>query len=981
MKNILHFGKTLLLTCILFSSDFCMAQVTQKWVQRQTGDANSPDVANGLAIDHNNNVLVTGWSTGNGTGNDFTTIRYDNNSNTKWVKRYNGPGNGDDQASAIAIDHKGNVYVTGWSTGSGTGFDFTTIKYDDDGDTKWVKRYNGPGNGNDQAMAIAVDDDGNVYITGQSTGSGSSFDYTTIKYDDDGDVEWVKRYNGPGNASDQPTAIAVDDNGNVYVTGSSTGSGTGFDYATIKYDDDGNQEWVQRYNGPINAVDRANDLAIDDNGNVYVSGRISTILDSDANLSDIATIKYNSTGIQQWVAIYNRKDRDEANAIAIDASGNVYITGVTGFADEGSDNEYVTVKYNAAGVQQWDEVFTGDQRLGEGGEANDLVLDAAGNVYITGALSIREVIDYVTVKYNTNGVQQWVAIYDGPGNNADEANAIGLDGNGNVFITGGSMISENDYATIKYLANGTQKWVKRYNGPGNQGSPDVANALAVDGDGNVHVTGGIIKTNLGSDFTTYKYDEDGDREWKKTYNGPGTGPDEASDIALDAAGNVYITGKSFGSGTSSDFATIKYDDEGNTKWVRRYNGPGNGFDQPNAITVDNNGNVYVTGWSSGSGRFSSDYTTIKYSNSGDIIWIKRYNGPGNFVDRANAIVVDAQGNVYVTGTSSANGASGDYTTIKYDANGNELWVARYDGPGAFTDDALALAVDASGNVYITGGSYDRFVETATIKYNAAGVEQWIVRYNSPANSFDEGRDIAVDASGNVYIAVTSQGGATSFDYATIKYNSAGVQQWEVRYNGQANDADVAEALVLDAAGDVYVTGGSTGNGTGLDYATVKYNAAGVQQWEARYNGPGNGTDIANAIVADDEGNVYVTGRSTGIGTGFDYATIKYEQTLNNIITRQETRPGEPVTAGEPVIAKLQARAYPNAFNKFINLQWSGSDKPVNITITDAMGRLVEKRTGLGASGIIKTGFQFRKGIYYALIVQGTDKLILKLIKN
>ena len=82
-----------------------------------------------------------------------------------------------------------------------------------------------------------------------------------------------------------------------------------------------------------------------------------------------------------------------------------------------------------------------------------------------------------------------------------------------------------------------------------------------------------------------------------------------------------------------------------------------------------------------------------------------------------------------------------------------------------------------------------------------------------------------------------------------------------------------------------------------------------------------------------------------------------------------------------MIAKLQARAYPNTFNQFINLQWSGSNKPVSITITDAMGRTVEKRTDLDPRGTIKTGFQFRTGIYYAVIVQGSDKVVLRLMKN
>jgi len=99
-----------------------------------------------------------------------------------WVARYNGPGNGTDYATALAVDSQGNVYVTGVSEGSGTGRDYATIKYDANGTQLWVRRYNGPGNGWDDAFALAVDRQGNVYVTGWSIGSGTGDDYATIKY-------------------------------------------------------------------------------------------------------------------------------------------------------------------------------------------------------------------------------------------------------------------------------------------------------------------------------------------------------------------------------------------------------------------------------------------------------------------------------------------------------------------------------------------------------------------------------------------------------------------------------------------------------------------------------------------------------------------------------------------------------------------------------------------------------------------------------
>ncbi|MBI2303339.1 MAG: SBBP repeat-containing protein [Chloroflexi bacterium] len=98
-----------------------------------------------------------------------------------------------------------------------------------------MARYNGPGNSTDEARAMAVDGSGNVYVAGVSAGSDGYFDYATIKYDTGGNQVWVARYNGPGNADDMARALAVDGAGNVYVTGYSAGIGTSSDYATIKY--------------------------------------------------------------------------------------------------------------------------------------------------------------------------------------------------------------------------------------------------------------------------------------------------------------------------------------------------------------------------------------------------------------------------------------------------------------------------------------------------------------------------------------------------------------------------------------------------------------------------------------------------------------------------------------------------------------------------------------------------------------------------
>ena len=429
----------------------------------------------------------------------------------------------------------------------------------------------------------------------------------------------------------------------------------------------------------------------------------------------------------------------------------------------------------------------------------------------------------------------------------------------------------------------------------------VQTAIAVDGSGNIYVTGGSTGSGTGYDYTTIKYDSAGNEQWVRSYNGPGSGNDYPCAIAVDSSGNIYVTGRSYGSGTDEDYATIKYDTNGNQKWVARYDGPINNHDYAQAIAVDSSGNIYVTGFSLGMGT-GGDYATIKYDTNGTQLWIARYNGPlGNGGDGADAIAVDGSGNIYVTGYSPGSGTSYDYATIKYDTNGSQNWVARYNGPGNGDDWANAIAVDGSGNIYVTGESVGSGTDYdyATIKYNSAGTEMWVRRYDGPGNSGDAANAIVLDNSGNIYVTGESTGSGTNSDYATIKYDTNGNQLWVARYDGPGNSTDYADAIALDNSGNIFVTGESTGSGTSYDYATVKYDTNGNQIRVIRYNGPGNGDDEATAIAIDGADNIYVTGESTGSGTSLDYATIKYNQHPPVILTMQ-AEPAEVDTVTPPV---------------------------------------------------------------------------------
>jgi sugar lactone lactonase YvrE len=410
-------------------------------------------------------------------------------------------------------------------------------------------------------------------------------------------------------------------------------------------------------------------------------------------------------------------------------------------------------------------------------------------------------------------------------------------------------------------------WVQRYNGPAN--GEDFPCAMAVDMAGNVYVAGYSDRGTWGLDYATIKYDTNGNQEWvKRYYCGPPFGGGRLLipiAIAVDNAGNAYVTGSSGGGASGFDYVTIKYDTNGNRKWVRRYNGPGNSDDYPHAIAVDKAGNVYVTGFSDG-GTTRVDWATIKYDTNGNRKWVKRYD-QGHGQDVARAIAVDKDGNVYVSGTTS-----GEFATIKYDTNGNQKWMAHYK-PANGLAGASAIAVDRAGNVYVTGSSvrvasFNMVTDYATIKYDTNGNQKWVKQYNGPAYGNDSATAVVVDMAGSVYVTGYSAGRISDFDYATIKYETNGNQKWLKRYN----EGYVPSGIAVDKSGNVYVTGSS--NDYASDYVTIMYDTNGEQKWVKRYDGPAGGNDSASAIAVDKAGNVYVTGSSDGGASGSDYATIK-----------------------------------------------------------------------------------------------------------
>ena len=411
--------------------------VEEIWVKRYDY-TEKQDIARDVAVDSSGNVYVTGESRDSSRKNDYATIKYSSDGTEEWVKHYDCDGK-DAEARSVAVDSSGNVYVTGESTGSSGYDDYATVKYSPDGNEEWVRRYDCDGK-NDQAYDVAVDSSGNVYVTGYTAVAGANPDYLTVKYSPDGNEEWVRRYDY---SHDRALFVAVDSSGNVYVTGCSASSSGNTDYATVKYSPDGDEEWVRRYDC-TGRGDHANDMAVDSSGNVYVTG---VSYSSSVNY-DYATVKYSSDGTQKWVRRYDYARRsDSASSVAVDSSGNVYVTGYSFKTSDWDSMDYATVKYSSDGTQKWVRRY---DYAGKGDSASSVAVDSSGNVYVTGYFEDSSWNkDYATIKYSSDGTRKWVKLYDG--GSRDYAHDMAVDSSGNVYVTGGSWRSSGyDYATVKY---------------------------------------------------------------------------------------------------------------------------------------------------------------------------------------------------------------------------------------------------------------------------------------------------------------------------------------------------------------------------------------------------------------------------------------------------------------------------------------------------------------------------------------------------
>ncbi len=415
--------------------------------------------------------------------------------------------------------------------------------------------------------------------------------------------------------------------------------------------------------------------------------------------------------------------------------------------------------------------------------------------------------------------------------------------------------------------------------------------------------------------------------WQAKFDFASTVSQGGTAVAVDARGNVAVTGFSHDPGDGDKrFYTAKYAaTTGKLIWAAIFD-TGFGANVATAVTCDSAGNVIVTGGAADASNTLENFQTVKYAaEDGAVLWTRSYNGPNGGADQARKVVVDSADNVIVAGTSIGQGE--DIQLLRYSPAGTLNGQFRFTGAQTRVDFPTGLAVDSAdfaivtGNTTNTNGDADIYLAKINLSTQSA---VWTQIITSAGSEDDEGKGVAVDGTNNVLVTGILQNPDNTQAFVTRKYTSGGVFVWERIYQSPVGDFHGPVGVAVDGDGNAFVTGTSTLNNFKTTIYTAKYAAAdGALLWEKRSVAP-DGNDAATGIAADHAGNVVVTGTSDHVGShDADYYTVKYGGARGAVLWEQrfvgnfrgggdDTPAGVVVDdLGDAIITGVSTRPHPN----------------------------------------------------------------------
>ncbi len=412
---------------------------------------------------------------------------------------------------------------------------------------------------------------------------------------------------------------------------------------------------------------------------------------------------------EEWASLKGTQDFYLKGKSITDASANVYQCGAT--LNSNGDYDAIVTKYDRRGIEQWTEQIN----AGTGGDQTfvDIALNGQGRLTATGVSRNPDGTssDLLTAQISTSGGIIWIDYYNHSGSIFNVASAAAYEANGETYITGATfnLSNQSDVLILKYNASGNVLWSNSsdYSGGGHDAAIKIQ-----PGGSKVTITGG---SQIGSSSWAYL------AQTYSTSTGAllntftsvtnGTSIDRLKDMALDNAGNIYVTGTTEHPSQGTNMYTMKLDDNLNVLWEAAYNYSGSSSDKAFGLALDNSNNVIITG-ASELAQGNTQFTTIKYNSNGLTQWIQHLDA-GDGLDSAKAITTDASGNVYISGTFS-NGSNQDIKTVKYNPGGGLVWEIDFNGVFNGEENLLDITHDGE-NAIITAQTQSA---AGTYKYAA-----------------------------------------------------------------------------------------------------------------------------------------------------------------------------------------------------------------------------------------------------------------------
>ncbi|KOS04821.1 hypothetical protein AM493_01250 [Flavobacterium akiainvivens] len=744
--------------------------------------------------------------------------------------------------------------------------------------------------GNNVPYASVTDGAGNTYITGGSTNEDHpAGDFFTMKVSPGGEILWEEREPAAMYAVEYGMNIAFDNSGNIIASGLKW-NGNDMDIRVIKYSPDGTKLWDTTFDNGAEGIEVPNSMAIGADGSVYIAG-----IAWSGNSVDYITLKYNSSGAEQWHHTENPAGDDtwnEATAIAVDAGNNVIVTGYS--PNENGWLNYHTIKYNPQGTKLWEQAYnyesTDPDNVADvtNSVPRAVITDADGNIYVTGTFDT--FINRIgTIKYNAAGEQQWVETYKS-GTEVTLGWRIGLNNN-TLYVAGSHLggFADDGTVLISYDTDGTQNWVEE-----TTNLIETANArLAFDAEGNIVVsaggmTPGAEEWEQDMAARAYKYTPEGDLLGQAAFvisTATGTASmGEMAGTGVDNEGNVYFTVNSFYSESGPVFETVK-SGFGTTAPVTDWSATYTNLGSPGASMLnsfaDGNGNTFSTGsyYTFSDNMLNANYFIVKHDSEGNIDWNVAFNAENG--NPAEGIIgsTDANGNAYVCLLPGFEAYPPQLKVIKLSPEGTQLWSAQIE---LYNPTVYVLAPQADGSVFLGGTALENEDSAdpsfVGIKLKGDGSQQW--KTFMPGISGNNIYQISagkVDSDGRLILAGSHGSGtfmAQVVNLTAVQFNADGTPGWIASVPVEGGSSRGTD-LYIAADNSLYING-YTQNSTTFyeDIITAKISATGEVLWSDTF-GESERNERSYTVKPFSNGDIVVVGYSLADNGDIHNTLVKY----------------------------------------------------------------------------------------------------------